>query len=363
MPPRPSAATDLISTMPTQPTFIPVRSAASRWLRAGVKSVLGLILLLALAWAFGALWFDFPGHKTSAWIWLAALVAMPVVFRKRSWCKWIAPGMFLLVWLPWLGIRPSNTRDWAPEYARTARAEIDGDVVTVHNIRNFDYVATATPGEFTMIENWETRRYRLSELRGIDSFINYWGSPWLAHPIISFDFGPDGHLAFSIETRRERTEGYSALAGLYKVYELTILACDERDVIRVRTNFRKGEDVYLYRLNASPRMARERFTEYAGHINRLSARPKFYDVLFANCTTTIRAQIPEAERRPMDWRLLLNGKMDELMYSRNAFAGDRKMGFDEMKKAAWINPVAVECGADPAFSDRIRSARPGFQHP
>ena len=333
---------------------------AIRCCRLAGYLALGLVAGTGLLWAFGALWFDFPGHKFTAFAWLAGLIVLPVVLRKHAVAKWIPVILFLLVLLPWLMIRPSNSRDWSPEYARAARADITGDVVTLHNIRNFDYVAGANAGEFTMVERWETRRFRLSELRGIDAFINYWGSPWVAHPILSFDFGPDGHIAFSIETRRERTEGYSAIAGLYKVYELSVIAGDERDLVRVRTNFRQGEDVYLYRLRARPEKLRERFIEYIETINRLHDKPEFYDVLLANCTTTIRSQIPESERRPMDWRLLLNGKMDELMYARGAFAGENSLPFADLKKSAWVNPAAKEAGADPAFSERIRAGRPGF---
>ena len=43
----------------------------------------------------------------------------------------------LLVW--WRGIEPSNDRDWQADVALLSRATIEGDVVTVHNIRNFDY--------------------------------------------------------------------------------------------------------------------------------------------------------------------------------------------------------------------------------
>ena len=39
----------------------------------------------------------------------------------------------------WSSIQPSNERDWQPEVARLAHATIQGDLVTVHNIRNFDY--------------------------------------------------------------------------------------------------------------------------------------------------------------------------------------------------------------------------------
>ena len=45
-------------------------------------------------------------------------------------------------------------------------------------------------------------------------------------------------------------QAYSALAGLYRQFELYYVVGDERDIVRLRTNFRL-EDVYLYRLIAA----------------------------------------------------------------------------------------------------------------
>lgn len=330
------------------------------WLRKISIWLLRVVTVLALAWAFGAICFDLPGGAVTAFLWLATAVGTRFALRRWRSPALVWPAFFLIVWLPWVLIRPSNDREWAPEYARAAKATVSGDVVTVENVRDFDYEKGAD-GKIIQIPHWETRTYRLSELRGLDMFINYWGSPWMAHPILSFDFGPDGRLAFSIETRREATEGYSALAGLYKVYELSYIAADERDVIRVRTNFRENEDVYLYRLRTPPDKARERFLEYVTRINQLNERAQFYDVLMANCTTSIRAQMSAANHLPWDWRYLLNGKMDLLLWRRGAFRHPEGMDFAALKNQAHINPAAHAVGNAEDFSDQIRRGRAGFQ--
>jgi hypothetical protein len=152
--------------------------------------------------------------------------------------------------------------------------------LTVHNVRNFEYW-TAT--QFT--PRYETRNYDLANLRALDLFVNYWGSPLMAHPILSFDFGPQGHLCFSIETRPERGKAYSTVGGLYRQFELIYIAADERDVVRLRTNF-KGEDLYLYRLVEPPREVRARFMEYIQRLNELYVHPAWYNAVTANCTTT-----------------------------------------------------------------------------
>jgi len=142
---------------------------------------------------------------------------------------------FLVLWLVvlawWLRIPPRADRDWQPDVARVATADIDGDVVTIHNVRDFDYRSDT---DFT--ERWEDRTYDLSRLGGVDLFMSFWGPTLLAHTIVSWEFDDGRHLAVSIETRKERGEVYSALRGFFRQYELYYVVADERDVVRLRTN-------------------------------------------------------------------------------------------------------------------------------
>jgi len=232
-----------------------------------------------------------------------------------------------------------------------ANAEIDCDCVTIHNVRNFDY---RTETDFT--PRYETRTYDLSQLRGLDLFLNYWGSPLIAHPILSFDFGDQGRICFSIETRPERHEAYSAIRGFYRQFELIYIAADERDVIRVRTNFRKGEDVYLYRLIVPLEQTRARFLEYVHRINQLHAKPEWYNAITSNCTTSIRTQHAAADRVPWDWRILANGKADELLYERGHL--DHALPFAELKARSLINERAKAADASPDFSELVRLELP-----
>jgi hypothetical protein len=200
---------------------------------------------------------------------------------------------------------------------------------------------------------------RLSNLTGIDLAINYWGSPWMAHPIASFQFADAPPLCFSIETRKEIGESYSAIAGFFRQFELIYVVADERDVIRVRTNFRRGEDVYLYRTTASPEKARERFMDYIVALNELHSHPLWYNAATTNCTTTIRTQHATTHRAPWDWRILLNGKADEMMFERGALATGG-LPFAELKTRALINAAANAADARPDFSRLIRTGLPGF---
>ena len=133
---------------------------------------------------------------------------------------------------------------------------------------------------------------------------------------------------------------------------------DERDVIRLRTNYRK-ENIYLYRTTISPAQARERFLEYIHSLNALRDKPRWYNAITTNCTTSIRTQQPPSERMPWDWRILLNGKGDELMFERKTIV-TAGLPFAELKKRALIDAAARAANDAPDFSRRIREGRPGF---
>jgi hypothetical protein len=306
-------------------------------------------------WAFGALSHDFPVAPSAvAWIFALAVLAA-VVFVRGAWRKLASVYLaFALVLAWWLSLRPSDDRAWQPDVDRTAWTEIDGDVVTLHNVRDCDYRA-----EFDYTPRWETRVVRLSRLTGIDLAINYWGSPWIAHPVVSFQFSDAPPVCFSIEVRKEIGETYDAIGGLYRRFELIYVVANERDVVRVRTNYRKGEDVFLYRTTFTAEQARERFLEYLRSLDDLRREPRWYNAATTNCTTAIRAQQPPGERMPWDWRFLLNGKGDEMMFERGALATGG-LPFDELKRRALINDDAKAADASPDFSKLIREGRPGM---
>jgi hypothetical protein len=220
-----------------------------------------------------------------------------------------------------------------------------------HNVRNCDY---RTETDYT--PHWEMRTVRISQITGIDLAINYWGSPWIAHPVVSFQFADAPPLCFSIEIRKKLGQTYSTIGGLYRQFELIYIVADERDVIRLRTNYR-NEDVYLYRTTVSPAQARERFLEYIHSLNALRNKPSWYNAITTNCTTSIRTQHPPKERVPWDWRILLNGKGDELLYERH-FIVTGGFPFAELKGRSLIDGRARAANDSPDFSNLIREGLP-----
>jgi hypothetical protein len=323
-----------------------------RALRVIAWVIAWLIALGCLAWAFGALHYDFPVSKTVvAWVFVVIVVAA-IIFLRGAIIKLGAVFLvFALVLAWWLTQKPSNDGNWQPDVAQLAWADINGDEFTLHNVRNCDY---RTDTDYT--PHWETRTVRLSQITGIDLAIDYWGSPWIAHPIVSFQFADAPPLCFSIEIRKAVGQSYSTIGGLYRQYTLIYIVADERDVIRLRTNYR-NEDIYLYHTTVSPDRARERFLEYVRSLNALRTQPRWYNAITTNCTTAIRDQRPTTERVPWDWRILLNGKADEMLYEHGVLVTGG-LPFAELKQRSLIDDRAKAADASPDFSQLIRVGLP-----
>jgi hypothetical protein len=263
-------------------------------------------------------------------------------------------ALFVVVLAAWLSIPPSNQRDWQPEVAVLPYADIDGDRITVHNIRNLAYRSET---DFTPA--YYERTFDLRKLDRLDLIAVYWMGPAVAHVFVSFGFAGGDHLAVSIETRKEKGEGYSTLKGFFKQYELFYVVADERDVIRVRTNFRNDppEEVYMYRVHGPLELGRRLFLDYMRKINALKERPEFYNTLTTNCTTTIWMHSRVNPRRvPFSWKILLSGYVPEYLYDVGRL--DTSLPFADLKARSRINERAKAAGDDPRFSARIREGLP-----
>ncbi len=330
-----------------------------KWLRRIVIALLTIIALGLTVWTAAAIYFDSPlgGLRTAAaLLYLVVMLGAMLFLRRHALGLLVAIGGFVLVALWWFSLKPSNQRNWQPDNAETAYADINGDQITIHNFRSCDY---RTEQDYTC--NWETRSYNLANLREADIFITWWGSPWIAHPIVSFDFGDQGRVAMSIETRDVVGQDYSAVRGFFRQYALTYIATDERDVIRLRTNYRKDEEVYVFRTTAPPALARQLFLDYLQRVNELHTNPEWYNALTNNCTTNIAVSAAAAQdvRTRYDWRILLNGKMDEMMYEHHAIVSDG-LSLPALREQAHINAAAKAAGNSPEFSQLIREGRVGF---
>jgi len=326
-----------------------------------LKLILSVPLFLILTiWSSACLWFDGPESRGLAGLlaalFISAALAATTLLRP-IWQKWMAFAvLFLIVQAWWLGIEARNDREWLPTVARPPVASLDGDILTLQNVRNFHYRS-----ETDFDEIWETRQYDLSKLRGLDLFLSYWGSPMIAHTIASWEFEDGQHLAISIETRKEVGESYSAVLGFFRQYELYYVAADERDVIGVRASH-TGEELYLYRLNTPVPVARAILEDYVRAMNELADQARWYNALTTNCTTTIRQHTKHvAANNPFNWKIIVNGYIDELGYDRGTI--DTSMPFQELRRQSEITEKAKAAGDDTDFSSLIREGLPGTHGP
>jgi hypothetical protein len=326
-----------------------------RALRLILTMMLSVTVVAGVAWGALALWFDGPSSRV-----LAGAMCVAIGFTSLLLAALVRPFLrgLLAASLPvavvalwWASIAPSNSRNWSPDVARTARAVFHDSSVAIQNVRDFKYRS-----ESDYDPRWETRTYNLDRIRGVDLFLSFWGPTRIAHTIASWDFDDGQHLAISIETRKQKGQSYSAIRGFFRQYELYYVVADEHDLVGLRTNYR-GEQVYLYHIRAPALQARALLVDYLNEVNHLADHPQWYNALTQNCTTAIRghAQNTGAGGR-LDWRLLANGYLDQLLYERGQI--DTRLAFDELRARSNITERAKAAGDSPEFSARIRQGLP-----
>lgn len=327
--------------------------------RLGKVIGIGLLAIVVTAmtiWGMGALYYSpLPtplrgGLATTFGLaTVGAFLGLPR--RRRTLLGFVLVWGALVGW--WSTITPSNAREWQPDVAVLPSATVDGDRVTLHNIRNFEY-RTAT--DFT--PRYYDKTFDLRRLDSADLMSSYWAGEAIAHLFGSFGFGGQEYVAISAEIRKERMEDYSTLKGFFKQYELFYVVADERDVIRLRTTYRQPpEDVYLYRTRVPPAQARRLFLDYVRDINRLVEQPAFYNTLTTNCTTAIlfHARASGGIAR-YNWKILFSGYAPAYAYELGRL--DTRLPFAELKRLSHINARAHAAGDAPDFSQRIRAGLP-----
>lgn len=319
-----------------------------------IRGIWFLCRALLVAWATLAIYYsNLP--------WAGLRLALGAAFAAYAiWTLWLSRQrrmfvvfivLFLGVVAWWISIPPSHDREWRPEVAVMPRAIIDGDTVRITGVRNFDYRSRY---DFTV--RYEERRIQLSHLTGLDFFVSYWSEGLVGHTFLSFVFDNAPPLSISIETRPEVGEGFDPVASLFKQFELIYVVGTERDLVKVRTNYRR-ETVYLYRLNTSPEDARRLLAIYLKRINELADRPEFYHLLSNSCTINIIRYANAAGRTGrFDIRHLLNGLIDSYLYHSGRV--DTTLPFDELRRRSLINEAAQAADDAPDFSDRIRASLP-----
>lgn len=324
-----------------------------------LQVLLSLVILLASIWACLALYYqlplDMPWRVVGILLW-AGLCLFTLV---RLWRRSIWKGLLiylvlhgaLLVW--WNNLIPSNNHQWEEDVAQMTSGSIEGDQVTLFNVRNFDWHSET---EYT--PRWETREYDLSKLTSVDMLTSHWGMDAIAHVLVSFGFDDGQFVTFSVEIRKKKGQQFSETAGFFKQYELSILATDERDAIGVRPNVR-GEDTFLYRIDMPADIRKKLFLSYIEQANQLIEQPRFYNTVTANCTTLVFGMMQHISGGlPLDARLLLTGYLPSYVQELNGLTD----GFDlaQLRSAGRITERSKQAGQSSNYSKIIRQGVPGW---
>jgi hypothetical protein len=260
----------------------------------------------------------------------------------------LAHGL-LLIW--WRRLSPSNDRDWTDDVAETVSGKIDGNMVTLDKVRDFVWRS-----ETDYTARWTTRNFDLARLQSLDMIVSYWARPSIAHMLISFGFGENDHVVFSVEIRRQQDQTFSEVGGFFKEFELVVIAAHERDIVRLRTNVRR-EDTYLFRMSFQPEVMRALFLAYVAEANALAREPRFYHTITGNCTTVLYRMLKRIVRRlPFSYRVLLSGYMPEYFYGIGYL--DQRYPLEELRTFGYVSERGRIADESPTYSADIRLGIP-----
>src|ERR1700720_925533 len=333
--------------------------SAASLMRFAATSLATLIIGFSAIWGAFALWYQAPAGQSlktlSVLLWVGfALILLIALWQGRTALAVLAfAAAFGCLFFWWQRIAPSNDRIWADDVAQMTAGTADGNRVTLRNVRNFEWRSDT---DYT--QRWETRGYDLDRLNSVDMIMSYWNGPAIAHMLISFGFDAGEHVVFSVEIRREKIEGFSEIGGFFKEFELSVIAADERDVIRVRTNVR-GEDTYLYRLRMPVSAMRSLFLGYIDEANTLVRTPRFYNTITVNCTTLVYQMMQRiVGYLPLSYRLIFSGYLPEYVYRVGGL--DQRYSLEELRAFGRISERAKEADRSGDFSADIRQRIPGI---
>jgi hypothetical protein len=325
------------------------------------RIIAAITLGAMLLWASFAIFYsNLPGEDFRlflAWGFAITVMAAFILLPNRllTTIGFLMAFGGIVIWF--LLIPPSNDRDWETPVAVLPQVAFEGDRVTISHVRNFDY---------TTSEDFEARyydkTYDLTELNSLDLFLSYWdGNRAIAHTFLSFGFGGEDYVGISIETRPEKGEEYSAMTGFFRRFELFYVVSDERDVVGVRTNYRR-EKVYLYPMKFEIQDIRRLFVGMLRRVAELGDRPEWYNAFDRNCTTSIVTDVENILERQAKFSIdfLLNGYIDELLYRRGTIVADASDGkpFSQMRRLHLISEIAKRYEDAPDFSQKIRANLP-----
>lgn len=319
--------------------------------------VLFLVTAYAVLWGTLALWYKLPGPGlvgglAAAGFALLGLGTLVAFFKPLRW-RWFTVFVVALIavniW--WNTLVPPADANWSPEVSRQVTGVIDGDILTLTNVRDFQW---RTAEDFD--ENWVTRSYDLSQIESVDLFMSYWGGPEMAHFMLSFGFADGEYLTWSNEVRRQIGGSFSPISDFFKAHPIVAIAAEEQDVVGLRSNIRK-ERVQLFRMRSKPENRRKLIETYVAAANEISERPHWFNSVFTNCS---RSAILLARHVgitiPMDYRVIVNGYFPNYLYDIGVLNTD--VSVEDLYRLGSVDSHAMDAGLTDNYSEMIREGVP-----
>lgn len=257
--------------------------------------------------------------------------------------------LFCIAIIGYLSVRPTNTADWSTDQQVLPSATISGDLVTIQNVRDFSYASVDdyTPSYYTGV-------YDLSRIKTVDYIVEPFGDfSGAAHTFLSFGFEGDQYVAISVEIRKKKGQSFTPWKALLKDYELMYVVADERDAVKLRTNYRE-DSVYMYPTRIDQAHAKQLFLSMIHRVNELHDKPEFYNLITNTCTTNIVRHVNEISevKVPFSYRVLLPGYSDKLAYELGLL--DTTLPYEEIRERYKINDKAMQYATSSDFSVKIR---------
>ena len=324
--------------------------------RTPLRLTMDILLLIGCAvgvlWVFGALWFIPPipavPHSVLPILWLTVTVLVYWRFSLPLLVILVGGALLLALWW-FFAQQPLLDREWSRDQARLPQVRFDGERVTIANLRHARYRSV---DDYAV--EWVERSYDRSALRSVDFVVEpfaAWRGP--AHVLLSFGFADGEYLAISAEIRKQRGESFSALAGLFRRYELMYVIGDERDLIGLRAN-QRGHDVYVYPIQGNLERMRAMLVSMLERAQTLAHEPEFYNSLTNTCSSNIVRHLEEVrgERMRLDYRVIFPGFSDGVAYDLGLLGNDATL--DELRMRHRINARSALLGDGADWSRQIR---------
>ena len=303
------------------------------------NSLLVIFLCLTSLWAILFIWTHQPVNAIFTYALILFWVGLAIItgifhFKQHSYkpyFTWAYLIIFLIAMISFFSLEPRNDRVWQDETDKIIQFQFKDGKVKLQNVRNFIWHS-----DKDYVTRWETRQYDLEKLDRIDLVVSHFMQGPIAHVFITFGFDDGEHLAFSLEVRQEKDEGFSTIGGFFRQYELALVVGDENDLIYTRSNIRE-EDVYIYPIQMNQTEIQMLFLEFLNKANRLNHTPVWYNTYISNCTTILFDLLEHAVGQiPRDYRVTLPGLIPNYLYDKKVL--DNGITLDQWKEKAHINP-------------------------